>query len=322
MARKLRLECNDGIYHVINRGNYRTAIFDTNKTKEAFEKVLFEACEKTGWWLYAYVIVGNHFHLAIGTPQGNLVSGMQWLQATFANRFNRFRKVNGHLFQGRYKSLQVEPGKHLLQLVSYIHLNPVRAHIVKIGELKKYPFSSLPKYFMKKRPSFFHCRDWLYDVGKLVDNRSGWLRYMDHLKFACTTNRKEIEKIHRQMTWGWCIGSNDYKEALVKDYRERKELLHIKGEELQEWNELNWKYTLERCLQKLKKSKEDIRNDKKSVEWKLAVAVKLKYETSATNSWISERLNMGHYNALSHNVSVFKRENMKFSKAIKALAAI
>ena len=48
---------------------------------------------------------------------------------------------------------------------------------------------------MKKRPSFFHCRDWLYDVGKLVDNRSGWLRYMDHLKFACTTNRKEIEKI-------------------------------------------------------------------------------------------------------------------------------
>ena len=73
----------------------------------------------------------NHFHIALETPEGNLVEGMQRLQATYANRFNKLRGERGHLFQGRYKALIVEPGPHLLTLVNYIHLNPLRASIVK-----------------------------------------------------------------------------------------------------------------------------------------------------------------------------------------------
>jgi hypothetical protein len=81
------------------------------KTKVAFERTLFEACERAGWELLAYCILSNHFHLCLGTPRGNLSEGMRWLQATFANRFNRYRKESGHLFQGRFKSLVVELGQ-------------------------------------------------------------------------------------------------------------------------------------------------------------------------------------------------------------------
>jgi len=104
MARKLRLEFPGACYHVINRGNYRTALFQTAGARAAFEACLFEACAKSGWLLHAFVIMRTHFHLAIETPGGNLVSGMHWLQCTFATRFNRLRDERGHLFQGRYKA--------------------------------------------------------------------------------------------------------------------------------------------------------------------------------------------------------------------------
>ena len=108
MARKLRLEFPGAIYHLINRGNYRSWIFADEKSKAAFESCLLEACERSAWLLHAFVVMSNHYHLAVETPQGNLIAGMQWLQSTFANRFNAFRGEHGHLFQGRYKCLIVE----------------------------------------------------------------------------------------------------------------------------------------------------------------------------------------------------------------------
>ena len=100
MARKLRLEAEDGIYHGLNRGIHRADIFRSDKTKAAFLQYLGEACGKTGWRVHAWCIMSNHFHLAVETPRGNLVEGMRWLQGTFSTRFNRLRAERGHLFQG------------------------------------------------------------------------------------------------------------------------------------------------------------------------------------------------------------------------------
>jgi REP element-mobilizing transposase RayT len=86
MARKLRLEFPGACYHVINRGDRRHDIFATNGAKQAFESCLFEACEKSRWVLHAFNVMRNHFHLALETPDGNLVAGMQWLESTYANR--------------------------------------------------------------------------------------------------------------------------------------------------------------------------------------------------------------------------------------------
>src|SRR5450432_1744377 len=135
MARPLRLESADGVYHVLNRGNYRAAIFRTQKTKQAFLQCLDEACRKTRWRVHAWCLMSNHFHLAVATPEANLVDGMRWLQGTFATRFNRLRSERGHLFQGRYKSLVVDPDGVLGPLCHYIHLNPVRAKLCTVAEL-------------------------------------------------------------------------------------------------------------------------------------------------------------------------------------------
>ncbi len=103
MARKLRMEYPGALYHVYSQGNYRDYVFREEGARKAFLTCLEEACKRSRWVLHAYVLMGNHYHLALETPRGNLVEGMKWLQATFANRFNRFRSENGHVFQGRYQ---------------------------------------------------------------------------------------------------------------------------------------------------------------------------------------------------------------------------
>lgn len=143
MPRAPRIESNEGIFHVINRSSYRTFVFVDDGAKASFEKCLFEAAERSGWLVMAYCIMGNHFHLCISTPRGNLSEGMRWLQSSYAARHNRFRREQGHLFQSRFKSLIVEPGRHLCDLIDYIHLNPVRAKLVLSSNTKSYRWSSL-----------------------------------------------------------------------------------------------------------------------------------------------------------------------------------
>ena len=80
MPRKLRLEYPGANYHVINRGNYRADVFRSEGAKAAFEECLFEGCTRCAWLLHGFVVMRNHFHLALETPDGNLAAGMQWLQ--------------------------------------------------------------------------------------------------------------------------------------------------------------------------------------------------------------------------------------------------
>ena len=93
MARKLRLEFAGTCYHVVNRGNYRRDLFAGKGAAMAFERCLLEAGTAFGWRLHAFIMMSNHFHLAVETPEPNLSDDMKWLQGTWAARFNRFRGV-------------------------------------------------------------------------------------------------------------------------------------------------------------------------------------------------------------------------------------
>ena len=118
------------------RGDHQEAIYREDKDRQMFVSCLAQACGKTGWQVQTYVLVGNHYHPLIETPVGNLVAGMKWLQGTFTQRFVSRHKVCGHLFQGRYKALNVDEGEtdYFQVLNTYIHLNPVRARLVRVGE--------------------------------------------------------------------------------------------------------------------------------------------------------------------------------------------
>ena len=103
------------------------------------------------WRLHAWCLMGNHYHLCIETPRPNLVEGMKWLQSTFANKFNRLRKANGHVFQGRYKAILLD-AEVIAAVCHYIHLNPVRAGIVEAADLHKYIDSSFYQlWYPRKR---------------------------------------------------------------------------------------------------------------------------------------------------------------------------
>jgi REP element-mobilizing transposase RayT len=91
MARRLRIQYPGALYHIINRGNYRRDLFETAGAAQSFETALDEACTRFGWLIHAFDTMRNHFHLALETPDPNLVDGMHWLQSTYGTRFNRFR---------------------------------------------------------------------------------------------------------------------------------------------------------------------------------------------------------------------------------------
>jgi len=108
MAGPIRIEYPGAVYHVMVRGNHGQVIFGDNQDRKAFVQTLGEACEKTGWRIHAYVLMGNHYHLFVQTPEPNLVAGMKWLQGTYTQRYNGRHRFCGHLFQCRYKAVIVD----------------------------------------------------------------------------------------------------------------------------------------------------------------------------------------------------------------------
>ena len=310
MARKLRLEFPGACYHVISRGNYRAHLFKTEGAKAAFESCLFEACAKSGWLLHAYVLMGNHYHLAVETPEGNLVAGMHWLQATYAARFNRLRGERGHLFQGRYKSLLVEEGEALGQVCHYIHLNPVRANIVALGQLGAYRYSSY--WYLgrpKARPDFMHCQTALSEAGGLPDTPAGWRSYGDYLAWQVETGPAGKSKAYVNLSQGWALGGKEYKSALVKDHQLAADTRAWESVGAQEIREESWSAALAKALQKLGKAQRDLETTRKSVGWKVALAAQLKQTTQARNAWLAQHLHMGRAEAVSSHVSKYRAAN-------------
>jgi len=302
VSRKPRIEYPGAIYHVISRGNYRKDLFKVGESGKAFEKALYEACERCSWRLHAYVIMSNHYHLAVETPDGNLVEGLKWLQGTFAVRFNRFTGERGHVFQGRYKALLVEAGRSLLGLVNYIHLNPVRAKICTIEQLKGYELSSYKHYSRRKFSEFLDRKTFL-SLSGLPDTLSGMRRYKESLALQDEADSGKRIELYAKYIQGWLIGSKDFKKQQQKEFETKPISKDWGGPELQEMSEVKWERIARRELKKYQKNKSDIARDKKSEIWKIQIAKILRRESTATNPWIARRLNMGHPTRVSSLVT-------------------
>ncbi len=131
MARPPRIEYPGAFYHVIVRGNQGQNIFSDRQDRIEYLNRVMHYKHKCGFVLYAYVLMSNHVHLLVETTTTPLSKIMQFLNFTYTRRFNRKYGKTGHLFQGRYKAFLCDRDTYLLALVRYIHLNPVRAGIVR-----------------------------------------------------------------------------------------------------------------------------------------------------------------------------------------------
>ncbi len=142
MPRRPRLDVEGTLHHVMVRGIERCTIFRDDKDRERFMGRLEKQAESTGTKVYAWALIANHFHLLIRSSASGIATFMRRLLTGYAVTFNRRHRRCGHLFQNRYKSIICDEDSYLLELVRYIHLNPIRADIVHtMKELDSYPWT-------------------------------------------------------------------------------------------------------------------------------------------------------------------------------------
>jgi REP element-mobilizing transposase RayT len=149
MARPLRIEFPNAIYHVMARGKGRQKIFHADADYQRMTDGLAKTIARTGWQVFAFVWMPNHIHLFVRTPKPNLSVGMQYLLSGYANWYAKRHQRTGHLFQGRFKAELVEDESYFWTLSRYVHLNPVRGKKPLVDHPCSWAWSSYPGYCRK-----------------------------------------------------------------------------------------------------------------------------------------------------------------------------
>jgi len=289
-----------------------------------FLATLEDVCRQTGWVVHAYVLMSNHYHLLLETPEANLVAGMKWFQGTYTQRFNARFKRWGHLFQGRYKALPVESGGetgYFREVGQYIHLNPFRAGLAGTGNpepLEGYRWSSYPYYVGgSRKPPDWLCRDRLLGCFDLEVGQRGYRqRYQ-----ALTESRMQGEVdplaeatsnlVKKQLKRGWFIGSDSFRDQLIDMIPGRTD--NLRGAQRRAHDEKAAEELLKTVLDTLGISENKLRAMKSTQIEKQAIAWLLKKRTTVTVVWIAERLRMGHRTNASRAISSFDREPEKLA---------
>ena len=233
MARSIRIQFAGAYYHVMARGNRREDIFHDDDDRHFFLHTLAQGCEMTGWRVHAWVLMSNHYHLFIQTPEPNLVAGMSWLQNTLTRRHNVRHRKWGRLFGDRYKAVVVdgEDCYHYQTLMDYIHLNPVRARIIrpKAGQsVMDYPWSSIAGGYAlppKRRPKWLDAAAGL-EAFNLADTAAGRREMVERLDKRAVSEEikscgvppqsEEVDARASHLRRGWYWGTQGFGEAMRK----------------------------------------------------------------------------------------------------------
>lgn len=318
MPRQIRIQYPGALYHVMARGDRREAIFLDDEDRKMFLEALAEVCGRTGWKCHAYVLMTNHYHLVLETPEPNLVAGMAWLQNTYTRRHNVRHKLWGHLFGGRYKAVLVddEMGTYLATLIDYVHLNPVRARLVRAAEgLESYEWSSLGYYLVtdsKRKPWQEAARG--LQAWNRADDARGRRSYLEHLEKRAQDEGKEAgrglpegQSLQATLKRGWFFGSEVFKEKLVK--LAGKVLKAGAKRKNTRSDESVKQHSAERAEALVAAGMKVCGLDAEALaalprgdERKVLIALTVKRETTVPLDWIAQRLHMGARSTVSREV--------------------
>ena len=215
MARPLRILYPDAWYHIMNRGRRREPIFTEGKDYQLFIELLKETSETWNIRIAAYCLMPNHYHLLLQTPEGNVSRGMRHIDGVYTQRFNRFHGCDGQLFRGRYKSILIDADEYLLQLVRYIHRNPVRAGVTK--RMEGYLWTSHVGYLSGGKKWAWLYRDKVLCM--LTDNAKD--RVNRYREFMSEGDDHEVIQLMEGRKWPAMVGSegflNKIKARFFKD---------------------------------------------------------------------------------------------------------
>ena len=314
MPRQVRIEYAGAFYHVMARGNRRADIVFDDEDRKTFARTLGEVCKRAGFRIHAYILMNNHYHLLLETPQANLTAGMGWFQNAYTRRINTRHRLWGHLFGGRYKAIAVEPGNAYWAILDYIHLNPVRAGAVEGGDgMESYAWSSLPLYLREApdRPAFLEtalgfevsgCRD---DAEGRKEFLLGLERSVDWgnptqagVVFGSEQRRPELS-VHAALRRGWFFGSQAFRENLMAKLKIKLELAAVRtangyhGPEIKDHGQAVAERLASAGCWYFGWDDEDLVGLPKGDERKALIASLIHRETTVPLDWISARLRMG-----------------------------
>jgi REP-associated tyrosine transposase len=313
MPRKLRVEYPGAIYHVMSRADGKGDIFLNDVDRQDFLKTLAEACRKTGFQVHAYCLMRNHFHLVVETPHANLVAGMAWFLSTYTIRFNHRHRLFGHVFSGRYKALVVDGSGdgYLRTVCDYVHLNPVRANLLKKEQrLLEYPWSSFGWYLAARaqRLEWLRVDRLLGEHGIQEDTTAGRLLFERRMEARRAEAGQETE--WKPIRRGWCLGPAEFKARLLEQM-EGKLGEHHSGEMRREIAQAKAELLIEGELKRLKWGQRELEVRRKSDPAKLELAARLRRETTLSIRQIAQRLHMGSWKSL--NSKLYLRSKRKGS---------
>jgi putative transposase len=296
MARKLRLEYAGAIYHVMNRGDRREPIFKDDRDREIFLEALGQAAQKTSWQIHAYCLMSNHFHLVLEMPRANLVAGMKWFLGTYTARFNRRHKLFGHVFSGRYKSLIVDGSGtgYLRTVCDYVHLNPVRAKLLKSSQkLGHYRWNSYREYLRAptRRPAWMRTGRLLGEMGIPQDSAAGRRQFERSME---QRRGREDPAVLKALRRGWYLGDKAFRAELIEQMSLKMGAEHY-GDERQETEGQKAEGILAGELDRRGWRETELALRPKGDKAKVAMARRLRKETTMSLKWIAARLQMGSW---------------------------
>ena len=316
MPRSPRIEYAGAVYHVMCRGDRREAIFKGDGDRLLFLETLGQVCERSGWRIHGYVLMPNHYHVLLETPGGDLVNGMRWFQTTYTARFNARHRLCGHLFQGRYKAIPMdsdEPG-HFRTVSDYIHLNPVRARLLKNGPLRleDFPWSSYPAYVGEaKRPVWLETRRVLGSCGMA---RRAYRHYMHGRVQEVLGGNEVLAGEWKSIRRGWVLGGESFRREMLVRIGERMESRKresYSGEEVKGHDRKRAEELLRKGLQALKVGQGAVQGLKTTDERKQALTWLIRSSTQVSCEWICEQLGLGHRSNISRAVRSVETQGSK-----------
>lgn len=248
MSRPLGIQYPDAVYHVMNRGTNRRPIFLTDQDRKTFLTLLAACWERWRVEIYAYCLMGNHYHLCLRTPEAKLDRVMRHLNGVYTQRFNRAHKRDGTLFRGRYKSLLIEAEEYLSQVIRYIHLNPIKAKICERPE--SYPWSSHAGYLNKKyRPKWLNTQ--------LIGQRFAKAR--DFQAYVMSGNEIALEKLYGKKRLPAILGT----EKFIEEIKEKPVALSKEhGRESLEFFRYSPEYLIKEVAKVFGKKPDDLKKGK------------------------------------------------------------
>jgi putative transposase len=222
MARKPRIHYPGAVYHVILRGNGGQGTFLSKADRARFYFLLQEGVEKYGHRVHAFCLMTNHVHLAIQVGEVPLSRIMQNIVFRYTTYLNRRKKRTGHIFQGRYKALLIDADSYLLELVRYIHCNPVRAGLVQSPD--QYPWSSHRAYLGRESISWLNS-EWVLSQFALREKKA---RIMYSAFVLDGIHEEHRAEFHRGIFDGRILGDDNFSERSLARSEEKSQRRYSK----------------------------------------------------------------------------------------------